>query len=233
MTGRFAALGLVAVLAYLPPPSYVFDRWVEKIQKVKTIHVRQETTYYDAAYPGGSALFDEEIWLKRPSYFRKTIQNAKSRMDLLVTPSKAYRIVSGKADVLPPVDAMGPVGVFFFPDGVKRFQTMLRQLGVDPETTRWVLKDPRVVYEVGRPNEARISFRKDEWVPSGALWAGREYLLTVNLPSQFPIPYPEAEEVLFKGARVFQTRVVSVKTDVPMDDTLFDVALLRGTPVKK
>ncbi len=222
---------LTGLLAYIPPPPYVLDQWVGQVKNLKTLHVKLDTTWYDAG--GTMTSLEEELWLKRPGFMRRTLKTQRGRLDYVLTPSRAVRISGGKVETVPSLEAMGPVGLFYLPEGAKRLTAVARQAGIVLDASRLTLQGHRILYEIGEPNQGVLWFSKDEWLPAGADVGGKQYRLTTRLPSRFSVPFPEFWEVLAAQKRIEYSRTLSLETGTSVPDTLFDTNLLKSGGAKQ
>ncbi|MFH1017265.1 MAG: hypothetical protein V1798_03660 [Pseudomonadota bacterium] len=221
---------LVGLLAFIPPASYVLGQWEGQIKEMKTLHAKLSTIWYDVN--GNPTQLDEELWLKRPGQMRRTLKTQRGRLDYFVTPARSIRISGGKSEAVPTLEAMGPVGIFYLPEGSRRLGAVLRQVGISTDATRLTLQDRRILYEIGQAGQALAWFSKDDWLPAGVQVGGREYRLTTNLPSRFAIPFPEIWEVLANQKRIEVSRTLSLETAASIPDSVFDVNSLKGVAPK-
>ena len=234
MMKNFAVAGfLPLIFAFVHPPVFVTGQWIDQTKKAKTLYVKQETTLIDPALPGGSTAVEEEIWIRKPTFFRKTAKFPKGIIHWVLTPSRAVRISGGKIENILPLDVYGAVGLFFLPDGTRRFSHMLSQAGVAADSTHWAMKDRRVLYQMGAPEGDKLFFAKDDWVPAGYQTKTKDYRLSVLLPSRFPVPFPDMSEVTVDGKIVETTRVKSVKENLSLSDAVFDINALKNAQAQK
>jgi outer membrane lipoprotein-sorting protein len=222
-----AILAIVAgLLGFIPPPNYVFEQWAGQIKEAKTLHAKFETLWYDAS-GANPTILEDEVWIKKPGYFRRTVKSARGRMDYVVTPSRAVRISGGKTEAVPALDAMGPIGLFYLPEGARRLAAVVRQAGIATDSTRLNLQDHRILYEMGQAGQMVIWFGKDDWLPAGAEVSGKQYRLTTNLPSRFPIPFPEWWEARVAQKRTELSRTLSLEINTSISDAVFDINPLK------
>ncbi|HLG19363.1 MAG TPA: hypothetical protein VI895_06045 [Bdellovibrionota bacterium] len=207
--------------AFVPPPSFVINKWVGRTKSVRTIHVRQKTTLYENGQPAGS--LDEELWMKRPGLYRKTMSYAQGNVDWIVGPQKAGRLFQGKFDVVPPMEVMGAAGLFYVYGDSKRLTAGFRQAGVTSDVARWVLRDREVGFEIGDAAGSRVIFAKNENRPMAAELGGKSHRFSISNPPRFRIPYPEIIEVSVQGKLTERTEITSVDVDGPIADSLFEV----------
>lgn len=233
MISFFSQLGVVfSALLYIHPVSHVFSNWIEQTKTVKTLHIKQETTVFDSSYPNGSAVVEEEIWIKRPTYFRKSSRFPRGKVEHLMTPNRSVKISNGQIDNVTPFEAYGPIGLFYMPDGSKRLSLLLSQLGFSTESPAWFLRGKsEVLYQLGVA-PTQIFFMKDDWTPAGVNYKSKEYELHTS-KTKFPIPFPDTWEVKTDGKVIEQTKVLSVQTNISLSDSVFDLNLLRSGTVSK
>jgi hypothetical protein len=221
----FAVLLLVAfpVLAWAHVWSayQALDEWGGVLKKSKTLHVKMEATMADGSTS------QEEIWISKPNNFRRTLKNDRDQIDLLVTPTRAYKISSGKAEPIPTVDALGAIGLMYFADSYRGLSVLLRQAEVDTALTRWELREKTQLWEAGKPEGPKVSLIKNDWVPAGVVLGSKNYVFTIPLPSRYAIPFPEVVETYANNARVTLTRTVSFDTKA-ISPSVFDLRNLQG-----
>jgi hypothetical protein len=214
---------VASVRAYVLPSSPVLGGWLEKIRTTQTLHVVQRTTIYDPKFPEGAASIDEEIWIRRPFDYRRSSDYPNGKLDLVVGRDRAVRSFAGKVDLLPLSEALGPLGALYLYSEKGRMNGFLRQSGVDPAQTRWVLRDRQVGIEVGDPSGPRLIFSKQEFFPMGAEMTGKSYRFEMALAGRFPIPYPSVIEVRSGGNLLERTEVRAVEADPRVDERRFEI----------
>lgn len=225
------ALGFVstAASAFVPTPENVLTEWSKQTRKIKTMHVQLKTTLFDPSYPGGQAVIDEEIWIKRPSQFRRKLKYPAGEVNIVLEPSRAVRITGEKIESISPQEALGPVWVWFFSSDVRRLQTALMQAGV-AEEGRWNLLGQQPVYEIGKIDGPRFWFSK-LWKPAGGFWQGK--VVKQIGPTKAEDLFPSAIELYLGDQMVERSVFVRADTDGALSDTLFDVRRLQGAASKK
>jgi hypothetical protein len=226
-------LPAVLLLAYVPPSSYVLGEWVLQTKRIQTFHVRQRTTLYDPALPNGSTEIAEEIWIRRPSHFRRSSAFPDGPVNEIVVPGQSVRMVQGRVSVAAPSEILGPLGLLYMPDSQDRLGASLRQVGVAADQSRWVQLGGEVTLEVGAASGDRLRFAKTVWLPTGADLNGRTWRFENSPVPRFPAGYPEWIEVRKNGTLTSKTQVLEVRTGIPLPDSLFDISRLRKTPEKK
>ncbi|MFH1262163.1 MAG: hypothetical protein V1495_01795 [Pseudomonadota bacterium] len=226
-----ASFVLPALATVLPSP-YVLKNWIEKGSGVKTVHVRQRTTLYDAKFPDGVVTVDEEIWMRRTGEYRRSASYPNGKLDLIVGRDRAVRIWGGKIESASITDTLGFLGGLYLYSDIGRLSSFLRQAGVDLGQTRWTLKEKKIGLEIGDPKSARVVFSKQDFVPMSAESGDRIYRFDAG-NSKFPLRYPGVVEVSVGGRTVEKIEVMSVETNAPIPEGTFEIPRLRGPEERK
>ena len=225
-------LAAASAHAFVPDPSYALGKWLDQIEKVQTLRIVQRTTIIDRGLSGGSAVIEEEIRIKRPSYFRKTSVYPRARVDDFITPQRAVRFIGDKAETASPVKLLGPVGTFFVYSQRKALLAALKQAEVETSASRLQLQQGMVTMEIGLEAANRVYLSKDNWVPVAAGLGGRMFRFDTAALSRFPVPYPDKIEVFEKDVLVERIDVVSVEVNPPLSPNVFEPSLLTKPPTK-
>lgn len=212
-----------AAQAFVLPSSYVLGEWVRKTRKVKTIYIRQRTTIYDSKLFGGSVAVEEEIWIRRPNRYRRTTVYPNGKYEVIAGKDRVVRIWGEKVDLLPLVDALGPLGALYVYSDKERLTIFMRQMGIDVDQTRWTLSDKKVGLEIGAQRGRRLAFVKDELVPLRADVGRKNYRFSMEGSGGFPIRYPKTIEVYEGDRLVEKTEVSLVKVGVRIDKNRFEI----------
>lgn len=227
------ALAAMPASAVIYSSSFVLGNWVEKFKGIKTVHVHQCTTIFDSKFPNGSVAIEEDIWIRHPSDFRRSSTYPNGKLELLVTKDRAMRVWAGKAETAPLVDTLGPLGGLYLYTDKGRLNSFLRQLGVDLSKTQWVLSDRQVALGIGDPKGSHWVFSKQDSVPLGFEIGEKNYRLDMGNPTRFPIRYPSGVALSVAGRLSEKIEVQTVDVNVPLPDSVFDMAHWRSSPEKK
>jgi len=217
-------------LFYLYPTDFVYSNWLNQTKRIKTFHIKQETTYFKSS---GDEIVQEEIWIHRPYSFRKSSRYPLKTVEWLVTQNQAVRIAEGSSSTKTPLEVYGAVGLFYMPEYSSKWTQVLEQLGIDQSKTSYQLKDQKdVLYQVG-VDPLDISFLKDQWTPARLKIRDREYILSPAPPGKFVIPFPEFIEIKEDGKTVEKSLVTSVQSSVSISNQTFDLNRLISSTVSK
>ena len=218
-----SAVFSAGAMAWIPPAEIVLEAWCKRIETVKTLNIVRTVTLFDNSYPGGSVEAEEEIWIRRPDYFRRTLKFPQGALDWIVSPSGSVRISSGNVTAVSPLDALGPLGILLTYNDTKRMATALDLAGVTTSTTRLELLGFEVLIVIGDPARSQIALLNNAWIPRAATLGERRFAYNSAVPPRFPLDFPESEEISIKDRLVERAVTSLVNLNPPLSERTFAV----------
>lgn len=231
--------GLSSAFAYVLSSAQIMEQYLDIVGRVETLEARQKLVFFDPRIQEGTVEFDETALYSFPSRYRSDIVATTTSKTMISTFDKSLVLLDGA------VAADHESGFDYYKDVLLyrnrlMLSTRLRHLGIDLGATRLTRFQGRIVYAIGKKSEF------GEPVPG--LWVDKETFLPIRLlmltgsqdgehhvlevlfldwKKYIKTLFPSRIEFYRDQTLAREVKVEKIMTDVPIDESLFDVEAVR------